>query len=203
MSMRSRHPHRDVPAGRGWGALAGLLAVAMAAVAQSAAPAHADSASVLTELVDAAAQRLLVAEPVAAYKWNTHGAVEDPARVQQELAELGDAAAGDHLDHDYVTRIFGDQIDATEAVEYRRFADWKLNPAAAPGGSPDLSASRSAIDGLNQTMLAQLAARQDVLRSPGCGAQLDLARTEVTRGRQLDGLYQQALALATHEYCQQ
>jgi chorismate mutase len=59
-----------------------------------AAPARADSLSPLTELVDAAAQRLQLAEAVAAFKWSAHGAIEDPDRVQQELATLGaDATA--------------------------------------------------------------------------------------------------------------
>ncbi|WP_082960638.1 MULTISPECIES: chorismate mutase [unclassified Mycobacterium] len=202
--MRSRHPIVITPPRRRRDAVVGSLGVVAVAVAAVLAvgSARAGSASPLTELVDAAAQRLQVAEPVAAFKWNTHGAVEDPARVQQQLAELGDAAAADHLDRDYVTRIFGDQIEATEAIEYRRFADWKLNPAAAPGASPDLSSSRATIDGFNRTMLSQIADHWDELHSAACAAQLDAATVDVTRAHRLDGLYQQALALATHAYCQ-
>ena len=40
--------------------------------------------------------------------------------------------AGERIDPDYVARVFGDQINATEAIEYSRFADWKLNPSDAP-----------------------------------------------------------------------
>jgi chorismate mutase len=167
-----------------------------------AGQAHADSVSPLTELVDAAAQRLQIAEPVAAYKWTTHGAIEDPSRVQQELAKLRAEAAAQHVDPDYVTRVFSDQIHAAEAIEYSRFADWKLRPDAVPVAPPDLSASRSAIDALNQTLLTQLAADRDLLRSPACGVQLDVARSGVIQARQLDGLYQQALSLATQTYCQ-
>jgi chorismate mutase len=163
-------------------------------------PARAD-ASALTELVDAAAQRLQIAEPVAAFKWNSHGAIEDPGRVQEELAKLNADAAGEHIDPTYVTRVFGDQINATEAIEYQRFADWKLNPSGAPAGSSDLAASRSAIDGLNQTMLTQIAANWDLLRSPRCPGQLDAARHDVVQARQLDSLYQRALSTATQSYC--
>ncbi len=166
------------------------------------APARADTDSPLTALVDAAAQRLQVAEPVAAFKWNRHAAVEDPARAQEELAKLGDEAAAENIDRDYVTRVFGDQISATEAIEYRRFADWKLNPSSAPAASPDLSSSRSAIDALNQTMLTQVLSNWDLLHSPACAAELDAARGSVMQGRQLDGLYQQALSSATQSYCQ-
>ncbi|HEX5254659.1 MAG TPA: chorismate mutase [Mycobacterium sp.] len=172
-------------------------------LAMLVAPARADSTSPLTALVDAAAQRLQVAEPVAAYKWNKHGAVEDPARVQQELARLGDEAVAEQIDRDYITRVFGDQINATEAIEYSRFANWKLNPASAPADSPGLSASRSAIDSLSQTMLTQILANWDLLHAPDCAAQLDAARSSVVLGRQLDDLYRQALSSATQSYCQQ
>nr|WP_231994615.1 chorismate mutase [Mycobacterium sp. ACS4054] len=179
------------------GGLLGGLAILFAP------PAPADDTSALAELVDAAAQRLQIAEPVAAFKWNTHGAIEDPDRVQQELAKLAAQAADRHVDPGYVTAVFGDQIRATEGIEYSRFSDWKLDPAAAPSASPDLSVSRSAIDGLNQTMLSQLVARWDLLHSPACRAQLDLATRGVVGARGLDGLYQRALALATRSYCQQ
>ncbi len=179
----------------------GWLAVLVATLL--ATQARADSMSPLTELVDAAAQRLHIAEPVAAFKWSTHGAIEDPSRVQQELAELGAEATAQHIDPNYLTIVFGDQINATEAIEYSRFAEWKLNPESVPAGSPDLSTSRSSIDALNQTMLTQIVANWDLLHSPACGMQLDAARSGVIRARQLDGLYQRALSLATHSYCQQ
>ncbi len=170
------------------------------AVTLPTTPARADT-STLTELVDAAARRLQIAEPVAAFKWNSHGAIEDPGRVQEELAKLSADAAGEHIDPTYVTRVFGDQINATEAIEYTRFADWKLNPSNAPAGSPDLSASRSEIDVLNQTMMSQIVAHWDLLHAPACGPQLDAARAVVIRAHQLDSLYRQALSLATQSYC--
>jgi chorismate mutase len=183
-------------------ALRALLAavLTLSAVTLLTTPARAD-ASTLTELVDAAAQRLQTAEPVAAFKWNSHGAIEDPGRVQDELAKLSTDAAGERIDPTYVTRVFGDQINATEGIEYSRFADWKLNPSSAPAGSPDLSASRSTIDGLNQTMLTQIVAHWDLLHSPACAPQLDAARTAVIRAHQLESLYQHALSLATQSYC--
>ncbi|WP_396840159.1 chorismate mutase [Mycobacterium sp.] len=183
-------------------ALRALLAavLTLSAVTLLTTPARAD-ASTLTELVDAAAQRLQTAEPVAAFKWNSHGAIEDPGRVQDELAKLSTDAAGERIDPTYVTRVFGDQINATEGIEYSRFADWKLNPSSAPADSPDLSASRSTIDGLNQTMLTQIVAHWDLLHSPACAPQLDAARTAVIRAHQLESLYQHALSLATQSYC--
>jgi chorismate mutase len=153
-------------------------------------------------LVDAAAQRLEVAEPVAAFKWSAHLAIEDPGRVQQELAKLGDDAAAEHVDPDYVTRVFGDQISATEALEYSRFADWKFDPARVPAAPPDLSASRSAIDALNNKILSQIALNWSLLDSPACARQLEDATSETIRARRFDNLYQRALSTATRSYCQ-
>ncbi|MEE6177377.1 chorismate mutase [Mycobacterium sp. 050134] len=184
------------PAGLPWAAA--LAAATLTALAPSART----DTSPLTPLVDAAAQRLLTADPVAAVKWHTHGAIEDPGRVRDELGELSAAAVARHLDPGYVTRLFGDQIDATEAIEYGLFAEWKLNPTGVPAAPPDLSASRSAIDGLNRTMLEQLAANQDALHAPGCAAQLDAARGEVIAARRLDALHERALQAATRSYCE-
>ncbi len=152
-------------------------------------------------MVDGAAARLQVADPVAAFKWLGHGSIEDPGRVDQQLAALRADATAKRIDADYVARVFGDQVHATEGIEYSRFADWKLNPSDAPTAAPDLSASRSMIDGLNQKMLDQIALNWDFLHSPACAGGLDAARTAVVGARGLDSLYQQALASATRSYC--
>jgi chorismate mutase len=181
------------------GALAAVVVV-IAATA-SAPPLRADDAAVLTGLVDAAAQRLQVADPVAAVKWHRHLAVEDPARVQQQLGALAWEADAAGVDSGYITTVFTDQINATESVEYNRFAQWKLEPGSVPAAPPDLSASRAAIDGLNHTMITEFARRRDVLSSPVCAGELDSARSAVTGARGLDSTYQQALWFATRSYC--
>jgi chorismate mutase len=183
---------------------AAFLAVlgALTGLAVGAPQARADDAGPLFELVDAAARRLQVAEPVAAVKWATHGAIEDPVRVADELAELAADATAAGLDPAYVTRVFGDQIRATEAIEYSRFADWKLDPASVPAVPPDLSTSRAAIDQLNNLMLAQIAAHWDALHAPTCPAVLDAARAGAIAVHHLDGIYQRAVMAATAGYCQ-
>lgn len=75
--------------------------------------ARADGTSQLAELVDAAAERLEVADPVAAFKWRAQLPIEDSGRVEQQLAKLGEDARSQHIDPDYVTRVFDDQIRAT------------------------------------------------------------------------------------------
>ncbi|GFG90764.1 chorismate mutase [Mycobacterium bourgelatii] len=178
-----------------------MASLAVGTVATGVAtPARADSP--LRALVDAAAERLEVADPVAAFKWSTQGAIEDPARVEQELSELGQRAAAEQLDPDYVTRVFRDQISATEAIEYSRFAEWKLDAGAtAPAAPPDLTASRAAIDTLNTKILSQIAANWSLLDSPSCATELQHASAEIIRARHFDNLYQRALTTATRSYC--
>jgi chorismate mutase len=166
------------------------------------APARADDTNPLLELVDAATQRLQTADPVAASKWKTGGSIEDPQRVKQVLAAVSTDATGKGVDVGYVRRIFTDQIDATEAIEYTRFAQWKLDPGSAPNVAPDLSSSRAIIDRLNSEMVEQIAMHWPVLHSPDCTGTLDDARTAIAQSRTLDPLYQQALSFSTHSYCQ-
>lgn len=171
-------------------------------VAAACNPARADTANPLSALVDAAAQRLQIAEPVAAFKWNTGAAIEDPVRVQQEVAALAGDATAEHIDPAYVTWVFTSQIAATEAVEYHRFAQWKLDSAGAPTTSPDLAASRAQIDDLNHVMMTQIGLQWGVLHSSECASRLDQAKRDVSTAHQLDEFYRQALAFATRSYCQ-
>ena len=166
------------------------------------APALADDTNPLLELVDAATQRLQTADPVAASKWKTGGSIEDPPRVKQVLVAVSSDATGKGVDVGYVRGIFTDQIDATEAIEYTRFAQWKLDPGSAPNVAPDLSSSRAIIDRLNSEMVEQIAMHWPVLHSPDCTGTLDDARNAIAQSRTLDPLYQQALSFSTHSYCQ-
>jgi chorismate mutase len=178
------------------------LSGVLIALASVQAPARADDTNPLLELVDAATQRLQTADPVAASKWKTGGSIEDPQRVEQVLGSVSSAATGKGVDAGYVRRIFTDQIGATEAIEYTRFAQWKLDPGSAPSVAPDLSASRTIIDRLNAEMVEQVATHWPVLHSPDCIGMLDDARTAIAQSRMLDSLYQQALSFSTHSYCQ-
>lgn len=179
--------------------VAGLLLVGQLSLPVAA---HAEPASTLYTLVDVAAQRLSTADPVAAYKWINGGPITDPQRAGQVLDAVGDDAAAHGIDAQYVQTIFGDQIDATEGIEYTRFGQWKFDPATAPTVAADLSESRSAIDGFNKKMVDEIALQWDSLHSPDCAADLTSAKAAVVSTRQLDPLYQQALSSATGSYCQ-
>jgi chorismate mutase len=179
----------------------GLGAAAAVAVTPMTAQALGDDANPLLELADAATQRLQTADPVAATKWINGGSIEDPPRVEQVLEAVSADATRKGVDPAYVRRIFTDQVHATEAVEYSRFAQWKLDPASAPGVAPDLASSRATIDRLNTEMVDQVALQWTVLHSPDCNRMLDDAKAAVAAARMLDPLYQQALGYSTHSYC--
>jgi chorismate mutase len=151
--------------------------------------------------VDAAAQRLQTADAVAASKWISKGPIEDPARERQVIEAVAEAAKARGVDPGFVQTLFRDQIDATVGVEYARFSGWKLNPASAPLTAPDLSDSRDTIDGLNRTMVAEVAAQWDSLHSADCHGDLRAAEDAVVNARTLDDLYQAALSSATRSYC--
>ncbi|TGD88261.1 chorismate mutase [Mycolicibacterium sp. CH28] len=183
------------PLARGAATVMTVLAV------MTAGPVRAESGEPLHDLVDAAAQRLQTADPVAANKWLTGGPITDPARVKQVLAAVSTDAESKGVATDYVTDVFTNQINATEGIEYSRFAGWKFNPSTAPTTAPNLADSRSIIDGLNHQMVSQIALQWPVLRSPGCPDALAAARTSVAGERQFDDLYREALDVATRSYC--
>jgi len=182
--------------------LRGLAAFGVLLSLVVAHPARADATGELSDLIDAAVQRLEVADPVAASKWLSGGPLTDPPRVRQVLDAVSAYAQSDGVPVDYVMRVFTDQINATEAIEYSRFAGWKFDNVTAPTTAPDLSASRSLIDGLNRTMVNEIAQHWLLLNSAHCAAEMDMAKTAVAETRQLDPLYRQALDAATRSYCQ-
>lgn len=171
----------------------------------TAAPAAADDSVVddggIYDLVDATAQRLHTADPVAAAKWLNGGPITDPARAEQVLVAISAEAESSGVPGDFARRLFTDQINANEAIQYSRFAGWKLEPAMAPAWAPALADSRASIDRLNELIISEIAQQLPALMSADCPTRLDSARVDVAAGRQLDDLYRRALEAATRSYC--
>ncbi|MHC9292351.1 chorismate mutase [Mycobacterium sp. LTG2003] len=179
-----------------------VVCVVGALAAIAAAPAAAgEPQSPLVPLVDAATQRLQTADQVAAYKFKMGGPIDDPVREQQVIDSVTAMAQADQIDPAYVGAVFRNQIDATASVEHTRFAQWKLDPDAAPATAPDLADTRKTIDHLNQVMVHEMAAQWSVLHSPACTTDLDNAIRSVVTARALDSVFQPALAYATRPYC--
>jgi chorismate mutase len=177
------------------------LLVSVAVHVVDAAVAAADGQSPLVPLVIHAAQRLQTADPVAASKFHTGGAVDDPAREAAVIEAVTSAATARRIDADFVQRVFRDQIDATDSLEHTRFAQWKIDPAAVPENAPDLSGLRDEIDRLNAAMVEDIASAGDVFRAASCPSDLAKAESAAVAARHLDELYGRALHFAVHEYC--
>ncbi|MGV0852085.1 chorismate mutase [Mycolicibacterium phlei] len=171
------------------------------AVAASQGTAAAAPASPLYPLVDAAAQRLATADPVAAAKWINGGPITDKPRADAVVDAVAADATAHGIDPHYVRTVFTDQIAATEGIQYTRFGQWKFDPATAPTTAPDLAQSRSQIDQLNKLMVDEIAAQWNSLRGPDCRQALTAATDAVSADRRLDPLYRQALTSATRSYC--
>jgi chorismate mutase len=165
------------------------------------AVARAEGPGPLVKLVDDAARRLQTADPVAASKYLTGGAVDDPAREQQVIDSVTGAAVAKHVDPAFVHDVFRDQIDATDSMEHSRFAAWKIDPKSAPRTAPDLSSSRDLIDGLNDAIVDDIAEQWNVLHANTCPADMQAAQEAVGADRHLDALYRRALSYAVHRYC--
>jgi chorismate mutase len=174
--------------------LTGQGFLAPVAAAQPVHPFH--------QLVDAAAQRLATADPVAATKWIKGGQITDPARANQVLDSVAADATSHGIDPAYVRTVFTDQIAANEGVQYTRFGQWKFDPGTAPTSAPDLAESRTQINGLNKTLVEEIALHWNSLHSQGCRQDLSDATAAVVTARHLDPLYQQALTSATRSLCQ-
>ncbi|MGE2723512.1 chorismate mutase [Mycolicibacterium pulveris] len=170
-------------------------------VSVSGVRAYAEPAGPLYRLVDTAAQRLATAEPVAAAKWLGGGSITDRQRADAVLDAVAADATARGVDQGYVRKVFADQIDATEGIQYTRFGQWKFEPATAPTSAPDLSQSRAQIDAFNRTMVEEIARQWNWLHGPDCAAELTDATDAVADARSLDPLYRHALSAATRSYC--
>jgi chorismate mutase len=193
---------RGLPVAAVAGIAVSILSMSLLVTSASEGPvAQAAGPGPLAKLVDDAAQRLQTADPVAAAKYRTGGAVDDPAREREVIDAVTSAATAHNIDPDYVRDVFRNQIDATDSLEHSRFADWKIDPGAAPSEVPDLASSRDTIDRLNTDMVDDIADQWPALHARTCPADLASATAAAVSKEHLDALYQQALNYAVHGYC--
>jgi chorismate mutase len=195
-------------------AVAGALALgapeAMAASGGSpqANPAHSANETTvkplgrLGSLTDLVIQRLLISDQVAASKFGTDSAIDDPAREQQELDAVRQQASALGLDPDATVAFFQDQITASKEVQKGLFARWTARPEQAPTTRPDLTQIRTQLDRLTTQLLQELKTTRQ-LRSTalGCTVQLTLATRSGSILDRLDALHRQALNTATQSVC--
>lgn len=182
------------------------LTVGPAAVAATPEPGRAGvsvTAKVqLTPLAELSAERVLVADKVAAAKWRSGQPIDDPAREQQVLDAAAAEAQQIGTDPAEVVRVFKDQIEASKVVQRGLFALWQADPAQAPTSSPDLSQIRAQLDRIDHALVQAIAGTQHVRSSPSCDARLAVAYGRTVEALRLDALHSLALARALPHVCE-
>ncbi|MET9558248.1 gamma subclass chorismate mutase AroQ [Streptomyces sp. NPDC006645] len=178
-------------------------AAAVPAVAQSQPAGSALSAGRgLTALTDLFAERLLVADKVAAAKYGTDRPIDDPARERDILDDVASRAVGLGLDPDAVVAVFGDQIEANKVFQRGLYARWDAHPDERPTHRPDLDKEvRPALDRITAQLLDTLAATEGVRSSPSCEVRLYGAAAWSAYGHELDVLHLTGMERALLSTC--
>ncbi len=196
-------------------AVCAAAAVSLAGAAPAAAhpatpPATHASASVrassvspgLTPLTDLFAERLLLADKVAAAKYGTDKPIDDPVREQQILDDVAVRASGLGLDPDEVKAVFRDQIEANKLVQRGLYARWAAHPEERPIERPDLVKEvRPQLDRITTELLEALKDTRRLRTSPSCAPRLGVAAVRSAYGHELDALHVEGLVRALPSVC--
>lgn len=155
----------------------------------------------LLALTDVTAQRVLLADTVAAAKWGTDAPINDPAREQVVLDAAAARSVPLGVDPAVARAVFTDQIEANKTVQSGLYSQWRAQPRQAPTARPALGEIRPVLDRITDQLLAELKATQQLRAQPTCAAELTGARHRVERARHLDPLHAGALARALISIC--
>ncbi|WP_413811541.1 chorismate mutase [Streptomyces sp. OE57] len=185
-------------------AAAVLATGATAAVAAPAAPAGPARVQhgTLWPLVDLSAQRVLVADEVAAAKWGTDSPIDDPAREREVLEAVARQAEELGADPVATSRIFRDQIEAGKAVQRGLYSRWDADPSQVPTERPDLDRVRLEINRINGELVRAIADSAAVRESRSCVGHLTAGTAAVVHGRHLDPLHTVALGRSLPSVCE-
>ncbi|MCY9783181.1 chorismate mutase [Nocardiopsis sp. EMB25] len=166
-----------------------------------AAPARAGVTGDLGDLVELSAERVTVAEAVAAAKWHTGAEIDDPAREEQILAAVAGQARRARLDPRVATAVMRDQIEANKFVQRGLIAQWRRAPGRAPLQEPDLSELRPVLDRITAELVEELKATEELRAEPGCFDTLARDAHRVAAGYGFDPLYTTGLVRALPSVC--
>jgi chorismate mutase len=156
----------------------------------------------LWSLTDLAAQRVQLADKVAAAKYGTPSPIDDPVRDQQILDDVAAKSGPLGLDPAATVAFFRDQIEANKVVQRGLYARWEAHPDEVPTSRPDLATEvRPALDRLNASLLAEFAAARASRARRGCGVRLTVTVRLVAWQRHLDALHRRALTTAVPSVC--
>ncbi|WP_207921327.1 gamma subclass chorismate mutase AroQ [Micromonospora sp. KC721] len=168
-----------------------------------AAPGRTVTTGALTQLVNLSAERILLADKVAAAKFGTSTPIEDPAREQQVLNQAATLAAEAGIDPEETVEFFRAQIEMSKFVQRGLYELWTARPELAPAERPDLATEvRPQLDRITVAFVGQLAASEDLRGpSPRCAVSLIVAGMAADCCYHLDRLRQRALWGAVEPVC--
>ena len=180
----------------------GAAGPATAAARHPAPVLHAAAAHDLTSVTELLAERLLLADKVAAAKYGTDTPIDDPVREAQILDDVRARAAVLGLDADAVAAVFRDQIEANKLVQRGLYARWDANPGERPTERPDLAKEvRPALDRITTQLLAALKNTEQARAVPSCDPRLATAAAWSAYTHRLDVLHLKGLARAVPSVC--
>lgn len=159
------------------------------------------TAEPLQMLADVAAERVQLADVVAAAKWGTDASISDPEREKELLNSAATKSTRLAIDPAVSIKVFTDQIEANKVVQYALYSRWSAHPDQAPRTRPDLGRIRSTLDQITDRLLTQLKATQDLRAGPGCATQLATVQHHAEQELALDPLHSDALGRALASVC--
>jgi chorismate mutase len=183
------------------GTVATLATVLGCSAAVSPTADNASQPRSLETLTAIAAQRVQLADTVAAAKWGTDAAINDPVREKAVLDAVAAKSAQQGINPKAVQAVFTDQIEANKAVQYGLYSRWRAHPEQAPTTRPALGQVRPILDRITDQLLAELKATQPLRANHSCTAQLTRTRNRIERTRHLDPLHEDALVRALSSIC--
>ncbi|HEX6355295.1 gamma subclass chorismate mutase AroQ [Actinophytocola sp.] len=180
-----------------------MLCGLLTAGAMPAAATPALSSDGLTPLVGLAAERILLADKVAAAKFGTATPIEDPVREQQVLDQAAALAAEAGIDIPDTVQFFRAQIEMSKMVQRGLFDRWTRHPELAPTERPDLATEvRPELDRITVEFIDQLTATTDLRGpTPRCKISLVLSEMKTDHRYSLDRLHERALWGAIRPLC--
>ena len=193
-------------------AAAGAVVAALAAAPcpfAAAQPAGSDRAPAaqdrrggsLQPLVRAAAERLRVADRVAAAKWFGGQPIADPVREQQVLDSVARRARARGIDPAAARRIFADQIEASKLVQRALHERWAAHPEQAPTSPPAPDETRPAIDRIDARLLDAVGASATARAHPSCTAREAVVAGGAAAEFHFDAVHRAGLVRALRSVC--
>jgi chorismate mutase len=151
-------------------------------------------------VVEAATDRLLLADGVAAGKRTSGAPVEDLPREAAVLDAADSRARELGLDPALARTVVGDQIRASKVVQTGLLREWGSGVPAPPDRA-DVATLRKSLDQVTDGLLVALDRSAGALSGPDCRAAVEESRREITRERSLDALHADALGVAVGSLC--